>query len=153
MAICKAARHSHGVFAICGVYKFTPPNRPQVIEPHQSTHSMATHGKTTLGHCFSSQPAAAVSLVAGCKGGFNVDTECAYRWCSQAPLVRCQVGVVASATDGENSARLANSHFAVSLLLQVFNKLVAHRSSRAKKADAFFNISTSPLSCRFSCPN
>ena len=34
--------------------------------------------------------------------------------------------------------------------MQVFNRLVVHRSSRAKKVDAFFNISTSPRSCLFS---
>ena len=67
-------------------------------------------------------------------------------------LVRCYVYVVARTADVEKSALLAdsNSPFGTSLLLQVLNKLVAHRSSRAKKADAFFNISTSPRSCRFS---
>ena len=37
------------------------------------------------------------------------------------------------------------------LLLQQANKRVAHFSSRAKKADAFFKISTSIRSRRFSC--
>ena len=45
---------------------------------------------------------------------------------------------------------MADRHWGTSLLLQVFNRQVAHRSSRAKKADAFFNISTSPRSCLFS---
>ena len=146
------ARHSHGVFAICGVDKLAPPNRPQAIEPHQNTHSMATHGQTTLGHG-SPQSAAAIRLVACCKGGFEVHTGSTHHRLNQTLPVRCHACVVAGAANFEDTARLANSHFGACLLLQVFNQLVAHLSSRAKKADAFFNISTSPRSCRFSCSN
>lgn len=51
-------------------------------------------------------------------------------------------------THFQNAATLLNRDC---LLLQQANKLVAHFSSRAKKADAFFKISTSIRSRRFSC--
>ena len=110
-----------------------------------------THCQTTLCHS-RCQSTAAIRLVASSKGSFKVDAGSVYRWLAQALLVRCYVCVVARTADVEKSARLAdsNSSFGTSLLLQVLNKLVAHRSSRAKKADAFFSISTSPRSCLFS---
>ena len=79
-----------------------------------------------------------------------MDAGSTQRWLGQALFEHCDVCVVAGAADFKDSAGLANSDFGASLLLQVFNKLVAHLSSRAKKADAFFSMSMSRLSCLFS---
>ena len=78
-----------------------------------------------------------------------MDAGSTQRWLGQSLLEHCDVCVVARA-DFKDTAGLANSYFGANLLLQVFNKLVAHLNSRAKKADAFFSMSMSRLSCLFS---
>ena len=149
LSIEHIGRDSHRVLTIGGVDKLASPNRPQAVEPHQGAYPVPTHGLATLGHrrC---QSTTAIRLVACCKGGFEVDAGSTQRWLGQALILHCAVCVVAGAADFKDAAGLADSDFGASLLLQVFNKLVAHLSSRAKKADAFFNMSTSPLSCLFS---
>ena len=69
-------------------------------------------------------------------------------WLCRACHSGCQ-----SVANFKNSAHLANRDLGASLHLQVSNELVAHLSSRAKKADAFFNISIAPRSCLFSNSN
>ena len=137
-------------FAVRRVNEFAPPHRPQTIDPHQGAYPVSTYGQTALGHsCL--QPAAAVGFVAGSKGCLEVDAGCTHQSFNNALLVRCPVCVLARAADFQDLAGLADCYFGRSRLLQVVNKLVAHRSSRAKKADAFFNMST--WGCKKFCVN
>ena len=142
-------RHSQSMLAVGCMDKLSPPHRAQAIELHQSAHPVSAHWVATLGHG-SAQSAATVGFVAGCKGRFEVDAGRTQRWLGQALLAHCDVCVVTGAADIKDTAGLADCG---GLLLQVFNKLIAHLSSRAKKADAFFKMSTSPRSCLFSSSN
>ena len=135
-----------------GMDKLTPPNRPQTIEPHQSAYPVSAHSQTTLGHG-SAQSAATVGFVAGGKGGFEMHAGGTNNGRGHTLPEHGCVCVVARAADFKDAAGLAHSDFGASLLLQVFNKFVAHLSFRAKKADTFFKVSTSPLSCLFSSSN
>ena len=102
-----------------------------------------SHGHALLLQCCA-QPAAAVGAPAGGKGGFQVNTVSAHHGCLTAAYAR---GVIARRAYLENPAHLTHGN---GLVLQLRHQLVAHLSSRAKKAEAFFNISTSPRSWRFS---
>jgi len=88
------ARNCQAMFAVSGVNKLAPPNRAQAIEPHQGAYPVASYAQTTPGHrCC--QPAAAISLLAGCKGGFQMNAGSAHHRRGQALPRSCLVGVVA----------------------------------------------------------
>ena len=71
------------------------------------------------------------------KGRLEVNALGTQRWLIHSSFLYCDVCVVAGAADFKDAARLADGYFEASLLLQVFNELVAHLSCRAKKADVF----------------
>ena len=135
-------RYRHSVFTVRHMNKFAPPNKPRAIDSHQGPHPVPALDLTACGHS-GAQPATAVSLLAGCKGGFEVDAGSTHHWLDKTLLAHGQMGVVACATDSKDAASLADCG---GLLLQVFNEPV-HPSSRAKKAGAFFKMSTWPVKC------
>ncbi len=110
---------------------------------------MPAHGLTTPSHG-RLQSAAAVGFVTGGKGCLEVKAGGTNNGGGHTlPVYGC-VCVVARAADFKDTAGLAHRDFGASLLLQVFDELFVHLSSRAKKADTFFKMSTSPLSYLFS---
>ena len=115
----------------------------QPVGTHQGAYPVPPYSHTLLLQR-RAQPAAAVSTATGDKGGFQVNTVGIYPGRLTAAHTR---GVIAGLAYLKYPACLGHGH---SLLLQLLHQRVAHRSSRAKKAVAFFKISTSPRNWRFS---
>ena len=88
------ARYGQAVTAVSGARELAPPCRPQAIEPHQGACRVATHSHAALCHS-RGQSAAAVSTVAGSKGGFEVNAGSAHHWRGQALTHFDLTGVVA----------------------------------------------------------
>ena len=131
--------------AVGGVYELALPRRAQAMRAHQTAHAIAARYDASQGHC-RPETTACVSTTTGGECSFQMHAGLAY-WRRDLPAFAC--GVVASAADLQHPAELLHRHGVV-LVLQPLDELEAHRSSRAKKAEAFFNVSTSPRSCSFS---
>jgi hypothetical protein len=129
--------------AVRRMHELALPCRTQTMLSHQTAHPITAHHDPTRSHCCA-QTAATVRTPAGCKRGLQLHAGFAHRRQRQTTAAG---RVIARAADIQYAAYLIDCY---GLLLQLPHKLEAHRSSRAKKADAFFKISTSPRSCLFS---
>ena len=133
------------MLAVGGVYELALPRRAQAMLAHQTAHAIAAHCDASQGHC-RSQTTACVSITTGGECSFLMHAGLAY-WRRDLPAFACRV--IARAADLQHPAKLRHWHGVV-LLLQLLDELEAHRNSRAKKAEVFFNVFTSPRSCLFS---
>ena len=118
------------MFAVRRMDELGTRNRAQAVDPHQRKYLVSAHNHTALGHgCAHS--AATLGFVAGSKGSLEVSAGGSNNGRAHTLLEHGCICVVARAADFKYAAGLAHSDFGASLLLQIFNKLVAHLSSWA----------------------
>jgi len=128
--------YRQGMFAVGCVNEFTLPDGFQLSLPHQPPHFMAADSQPVVGQG-GHDPAAAIALMACRESGPHMHAGLAL-----GGLGGTSPGLVKTRTaHSQHPAALGNAE---GLLLQLVDESVTHFSSRAKKADAFFNISTSP---------
>ena len=124
------------MLAVRCVSEFASPLGPQAMLAHQAADAMTTDRQSLRmqRHLY---PATSVHTTTGFKCCLDMHADRTHDWCLGDALLRF---VIAGSTDAE---QLTTSIHRDGLLLQLPNHSLAHFSSRAKKAEAFFKISTS----------